>query len=171
MKIVISLFILLFLFGACHEKSDVSSMSEINWKTKAVAKEDIKGLETIEHATSYLSVYSQVFNVEESRTQALTVTVSIRNTSQTDTVYVSSAKYYNTLGELIRVYFDYPISLLPLETDHIIINHTDNAGGTGANFIFEWCKKSDTTDPIFEAVMLSTYAQQGISFTTHGVKL
>lgn len=170
-KSIISIFFLSTLLVACVEKEEVGSMAEINWKTKSVGKEDIKGLETLERACTYLSVYPQVFNVEESRTQALTVTVSIRNTSQTDTIYISSAKYYNTLGELIRVYFDYPIFILPLETDHIIINHADNTGGTGANFLFQWHKDADTSEPIFEAVMLSTYGQQGISFTTQGVKL
>lgn len=156
---------------ACNKNEKVNSFSEINWKAKAIDMPSVEKNKTLERGTSYLSVYPLIFNVDENKIQALTATVSLRNTSVDDTLYVSSARYYNTKGEMIRVYFDFPIQLMPLETDHIIINHTDNSGGTGANFVFEWAKMAGTTDPIFEAVMLSTYGQQGISFTTQGVRI
>lgn len=170
MRRLIFLFVILAAV-ACVKQKPTSSLAEINWKIKSADLKQLKGDTTMESASTYLSVYPQVFNVEESTTQALTATVSMRNTSREDTIFISSAKYYNTKGELIRVYFDYPIYLLPLETDQIIIAHKDNEGGTGANFIFDWQKKEDTSDPIFEAVMLSTYGQQGISFTTQGVRI
>lgn len=165
-------FLLIILIGmvACSKTERPNSFTQINWKTKAVDVELLRANTSLDSATTYLSVYPQIFNVQESRVQALTVTVSLRNTSSEDTLYVSSARYYNTIGELIRTYFDYPICLMPLETDHIVIVHKDNAGGTGANFVFEWYKKAGAPEPIFEAVMLSTYGQQGISFTSHGVR-
>ncbi len=164
-------FFMVLVLTACNDNEKMSSFADINWKAKAVDRDKLVGNDTLEHGSSYLSVYPLIFNVDENKMQALTATVSMRNTSDEDTLYVSSARYYNTKGEMIRMYFDFPIQLLPLETDHIIINHTDNLGGTGANFIFEWAKKTETTDPIFEAVMLSTYGQQGISFTTQGVRI
>jgi len=170
MKSFVSIFLILIAIG-CDKQPKVNTVAKINWQAKALSAEELEKMDTLEAGVSYLSVYPQVFNVEESKTQALTATVSIRNTSRTDSIYISSAKYYNTKGELIRVYFDYTVCLLPLETDHIIIPHKDNTGGTGANFIFEWQKKSKTPDPLFEAVMLSTYGQQGISFTTHGLRI
>ncbi len=160
-----------FLLGACTNNGSNSEINKINWDSKAISTDKIEAIAAYKKNTTYLPVYPEVFNVQENKKQKLTVTVSIRNTSPTDSLYLFSAKYYNTKGDLIRVYFDFPLVLVPLETDHIVINHTDISGGTGANFLFEWKKKPDTSEPLFEAVMLSTYAQQGISFTTCGVKL
>lgn len=171
-KIKYSLLILsLLLLGACVREETVSKVKQINWKSKALSTEQIEQIAHMESQVTYLPVYPEIFNVQENKKQKLTVTVSIRNTSPTDSLYLLSAKYYNTTGEMIRVYFDYPLLLVPLETDHIVINHNDISGGTGANFLFEWKKEDHTSEPLFEAVMLSTYAQQGISFTTCGVKL
>lgn len=169
-KYVIFSFILSAL-GACTHNGAISEVNKINWESKAISADKIASLAELDKDITYLPVYPEVFNVQENKKQKLTVTVSIRNTSPTDSLYLLSAKYYNTQGDLIRVYFDFPLVLVPLETDHIVINHTDISGGTGANFLFEWKKMPTTSEPLFEAVMLSTYAQQGISFTTCGVKL
>lgn len=56
-----------------------------------------------------------------------------------------------------------------METLEIVIAEVDKKGGTGANFIFEWAAKPITSSPIFEAVIISTYGQQGLSFMTHGL--
>jgi len=58
-----------------------------------------------------------------------------------------------------------------METAEIIIDERDKTGGTGANFLFDWNKNPDINSPIFEAVMISTYGQQGLSFTTQGVEV
>lgn len=62
-----------------------------------------------------------------------------------------------------------PIYLKPLETQEIIIQEQDIEGGSGASFIFNWMSKDFENSPLFEAVMISTYGQQGLSFTTRGV--
>jgi 5,10-methenyltetrahydromethanopterin hydrogenase len=79
------------------------------------------------------------------------------------------ADYINTIGENIRQYIKKPIYLKPLETIEIVINEQDIEGGSGANFIFDWTMKNEKNPPLFEAVMISTYGQQGLSFTTRGV--
>jgi hypothetical protein len=58
-----------------------------------------------------------------------------------------------------------------METVQIIIEEQDNEGGTGANFVFDWKIKANTIEPIFEAVMISTYGSQSISFTTTGKRI
>ena len=55
-----------------------------------------------------------------------------------------------------------------METVEIVIDESDKEGGTGANFLFNWSIKPNSTEPFFESVMLSTSGQQGISFTTQG---
>ena len=63
-----------------------------------------------------------------------------------------------------------PIFITPMETINIVIYQTDNAGGTGANFLVNWTLNDKAANPpLIEAVMKSTAGQQGISFTTRGV--
>ncbi len=119
---------------------------------------------------TYLSVYSEIYSQTEHRTSNLTATVSLRNTSATDSVFVLSAEYFDTGGTIIRNYLDRPIYLLPLETVEIVIDQVDSKGGTGGNFIFDWRMKEGSSEPLFEGVMISTYGQQGLSFTTQGVR-
>ncbi|HIC31860.1 MAG TPA: DUF3124 domain-containing protein [Flavobacteriaceae bacterium] len=121
--------------------------------------------------SSYLSVYSQIYSTTEHKTHDLTATVSIRNVSTTDTIYIKNADYYNTKGDLIRHYIKQPIFVKPMQTIEIVIDEKDKEGGTGANFIFDWLTTKSTHAPYFEAVMISTSGQQGLSFTTKGVDL
>ena len=58
-----------------------------------------------------------------------------------------------------------------METVEIIIEEQDIEGGSGANFVFDWAIKNAKNPPLFEAVMISTYGQQGLSFTTRGVQI
>jgi hypothetical protein len=62
-----------------------------------------------------------------------------------------------------------PIYLKPLETVEIIIEEQDIEGGSGANFVFDWAMANGKNPPLFEAIMISTHGQQGLSFTTRGV--
>ncbi len=57
-----------------------------------------------------------------------------------------------------------------METLEIVVSEDDKEGGSGANFIFDWSVKQDGLIPFFEAVMISTSGQQGVSFTTHGIR-
>ncbi len=95
----------------------------------------------------------------------------MRNVNRRDTVYLGHAEYYGTTGELIRTYFQGPIYILPLETVEIVIDEIDKAGGTGANFLFDWQIRPGANAPFFECVMISTSGQQGLSFATRGVLL
>ena len=121
--------------------------------------------------SSYLSIYSEIYSQTEHRTHSLTATVSIRNTNKTDTIILDTADYYSSKGKLIRSYLKEPIYLEPLETIDIVVSQEDREGGTGANFIFDWKTKENSSDPLSEGIMISTYGQQGLSFTTLGVKL
>ncbi len=157
----------LFIVLGCQESREISSINPVNWQKRTI---DITGQSNLITGSSYLSVYSEIYERSERLTYELTVTVSMRNISSSDSVFILNAEYYDTKGALIRSYFDNPIFIKPLETVEIVIDEDDNHGGTGANFIFEWATRNTNTEPLFEAVMLSTSGQQGISFTTQGVK-
>lgn len=164
------LFILSFLviFSACkNEKAQEDDTMPINWKQRTVP---ISTTDSLIKGSSYLSIYSEIYSVTEHRSINLTVTVSLRNISSTDTIYINKSDYFDTKGDLIRSYHEVPIYLKPLETIEIVIDEKDTHGGSGANFIFEWSTTKESHEPVFDAVMISTSGQQGISFTTQGIK-
>ena len=117
-----------------------------------------------------MPVYSEIYQQNKSFTFSLTTTVSIRNISLKDTIYIYKADYYDTYGKRIRQYLDHPVYVQPMETIEIVVDEEDEGGGTGANFVFDWATKKNKLEPLFEAVMISTAGQQGLSFTTRGVR-
>ena len=140
----------------------------INWKSRSVQNIAVDSLQL---GTSYLSVYAEIYSQTEKRTHKLTATVSLRNINPTDTLFISRADYYNTHGELVRSYTNEVVYIAPMETLEIVINEKDTEGGTGANFLFDWLVPQGTHEPYFEAVMISTSGQQGLSFSTRGIKV
>lgn len=168
MKSIISIFSLLLLITSCQDFEDTSSPHQENFQKRTV---NPYGLDSLETGKSYLSVYSQIYSLSEHRTHNLTVTTSIRNTSLSDTIYITKAEYFDTHGESIKTYFQKPIYVAPLETVEIVIEELDIKGGTGANFIFDWKIKPESLEPFFEGVMISTSGQQGLSFTTQGKRI
>ena len=165
----IGLVVIVLLIIACGGKeTDQYPIKQADWSSK---KSDIENFDKYIQGKTYLPVYSHIYHVHEHRTFDLTITVSIRNVSETDSVYILRADYFNTIGENIRQYIKNPIYLKPLETLEIIIAEQDIEGGSGANFIFDWATNNDKNPPLFEAVMISTYGQQGLSFSTRGVQI
>ncbi|MCB0517562.1 MAG: DUF3124 domain-containing protein [Lewinellaceae bacterium] len=153
---------------ACNQSQELSSLDPENWEKRAIS---LPATDSLIDGKTYLSVYSQIYSYTEHRTHDLTATISMRNISDMDTVYVLSAKYYDTRGHLIRTYFDKPIYLAPLETVEIVIDSDDDTGGTGANFIFGWASRPGRPEPYFEGVMITTLGSQGLSFTTQGKRV
>lgn len=167
MKHVFLIAIISLSLFSCKEKQEISSINPVNWEkrfAKITENTSISG-------TTHLSVYSQVYSYTEHKKHGLTVTVSLRNTDRQDTVFIKKADFYNTHGTLIRSYFKHAIYLAPMETVEIVIDETDQEGGTGGNFMFDWATKPTSNEPLFEAVMISTSGQQGLSFSTIGVKV
>jgi hypothetical protein len=143
-------------------------MNPKNWDQRRAS---INQFDSLRQGKSYLPLYSHIYHNHEHKLFNLTVTVSIRNVSLNDSIYILKAEYFNTKGQKIREYFQKPIFLKPLETIEIIIDEEDKEGGSGANFIFDWAVKKSNLPPLFEAVMISTYGQQGLSFSTRGIEL
>ena len=159
---------LFFAIIACTQETKTHDQSpQLDWSDRQIEFTP-DSLFTV--GASYLSVYSEIYSYTAETTFPLTATVSIHNTSTEYSIFITKADYYNTYGELIRNYVDNPIYVKPMESLQIVIDETDESGGTGANFIFEWASKSSENEPFFEAVMISTSGQQGMSFTTKGIR-
>lgn len=168
MKKFIVLFAVALVFTSCEQEKEISSINPENWSKRNVT---INAKDSLDYGKSYLSIYSQIYSSTEHKTHNLTAMVSLRNTSDTDTIYVLKAEYFDTHGTSLRNYFNHPIYLAPLETTEIIIDEMDVEGGTGSNFIFEWNAPKNCPEPLFEGVMNSTVGQQGLSFTTQSRRI
>ena len=168
MKQITLLLIVLFSMTSCSKTSEKDKFKEVNWNLRTATLKPIDSLET---GKSYLSIYSQIYSLSQHKKYNLTAMVSLRNTSETDTIYLLKADYYDTHGKLIKPYIERPVYLLPMETLDIVINEADVSGGTGSNFILDWKTPKNCSEPIFEAVMSSTVGSQGLSFTTQAKRI
>jgi hypothetical protein len=117
----------------------------------------------------YVPVYSDIYHGSGLKRFLLTVTISIRNTSLYDTMYVRKADYYDSQGNLNRNYLSQTILIKPLESVEFVVEDKEMHGGAGANFIVEWGTEHPEIKPVIQAVMIGTSEQQGISFVTEGV--
>lgn len=165
-----SAFIFLITLLSCVEtKSEENYLeSNSNWKQRKINNIN---LDSLSSGSTYLSVYSHIYSNTEHEDISLGATVSIKNPNRTDTIFVTSAEYFDTHGKSLRNYANSPVYVSPMETVEIIINRLDKEGGSGANFIFEWKKKPSSYEPFFECVMISSDASRGYSFTTQGYRL
>lgn len=118
--------------------------------------------------TVYVPVYSHIFFRDERTTIQLAATLSIRNTDSKERITVTSVRYYDTEGRLQRRYVEKPLRLGPMASTDFVVEEEDTTGGSGANFIVEWEAERPVTEPVIEAVMISTRAGLGISFTSVG---
>jgi hypothetical protein len=94
--------------------------------------------------------------------------LSIRNTDPKYSISILKANYYDSKGEILERYITQPLKLKPLESTHFLVKVSDKRGGPGAKFIVKWQSDKKVNQPIIEGIMLSTRAQQGISFICPG---
>jgi uncharacterized protein DUF3124 len=118
--------------------------------------------------TIYVPVYSHIYTRDKSRVINLSATLSVRNTDAQNPIRINSARYYDTNGALLKEYVNAPLRLAPMASTDFVVAEDDTSGGSGANFIVEWGAAVEVTEPVVEAVMISTASQQGISFLSAG---
>ncbi len=118
----------------------------------------------------YVPVYSHTY-FDGGRPFSLETTLSIRNVSVSNPIYLDSVKYYDTNGNLASTQLDQLIKLAPLQTIEFLVKRRDSTGGSGANFLVRWLSDSDVDEPIVEALMVGIAGTQGISFRRQGVEI
>lgn len=116
----------------------------------------------------YVPVYSNIYQSSRNDRTSLTSTLSIHNTSETDTLFITRIDYHNTEGKLVKKYLENPIYLNTFETIEYVVDEKDDTGGSGANFVVEWYG-SKNLNPLFQAVMIGGLGSKSFSFTTEGV--
>lgn len=118
----------------------------------------------------YVPIYATIYSKNRDTQLLLTATLSIRNTSKKDSLFINTIDYYNTEGTLVRNYIKAPIFLKPLETIDYVIDEDDVEGGSGANFLIDW-GANNSIKPVFQAVMICMIGQHAFSFTTNGTSI
>ncbi|PWH86597.1 DUF3124 domain-containing protein [Brumimicrobium oceani] len=156
----------LLLFG-CENKVP-NQETKITVKNHAV--ESLSGKSAKQKLTKkvYVPVYSNIYQSTRNDRTSLTSTLSIHNTSETDTLFITRIDYFDTQGKLVKKYLENPIYVNTFETIEYVVDEKDDSGGSGANFVVEWYG-SEKLNPLFQAVMIGGLGSKSFSFTTEGV--
>ena len=164
MKTLFLLFVILTVFISCSPNKVPETKHHSNYHFETVDQSAFEQTEMV-----YVPIYSDIYYVDSKHTFSLTATLSIRNTSFKDSIYVFSIDYYNSGGQKVRRYNESTLLIKPMESVEFVVEDKDDTGGVGANFVVEWGAKPGAQKPYFQGVMIGTTGQQGISFTTEGI--
>lgn len=121
--------------------------------------------------TIYIPIYSEIHMEHDTRKLELTVTLSIRNTSLVDTIYLNDINQYDARGKIVREYLDDLMFLTPMQSTNYVIEEDENEKEVEGSFMVNWGATNSEVVPIFQAVMISAHGPQGISFVTDGVSV
>jgi hypothetical protein len=119
----------------------------------------------------YVPIYSDIYASQQDQKILLAATLSIRNTSENDSLFISRIDYFNTEGNLVRSYIDNLISLPPMATINYVIEKEDDTGGPGANFIVELNSRNRKIKPLIQAIMVGYGGNKAFSFSTDGYSI
>lgn len=144
----------------------VADVDRVNPSVKVVTLD--KNFKGVMGETIYVPIYSYIYHYDQKQTYNLTATLSIRNTDLTQPIIVTSVRYNDSSGKLVRQYLERPTQLAALASTNVVIDSTDTSGGIGANFIVEWVAQREVSSPIVEAILIGSGYQQGISWVSPG---
>lgn len=121
----------------------------------------------------YVPVYSHIWhgNLDargKPQTLLMSSMLSIRNTDPYDGMTVRSVRYYDTAGKLLKEYMVQPARLGPMASTDVFLEHKDDQGGTGANFVVQWAAERPISTPIVEVVNAYIFGPQSLAFTSPG---
>ncbi len=115
----------------------------------------------------YVAAYSEM-TIAHNRTLDLAVTLTIHNTDFEHAFILTSVRYYDTQGQLLRKHLAEPRPLAPLASTDFFVDANEQSGGLGTNFIVVWVAEQPVIEPIVEVIMLNTANNQGIFLTSPG---
>jgi len=168
---ILTLFCAIVLFFSCQDPNpNLDKKGQDEFKALEVQRaigEDEQNFQDI----IYVPIYSDLYGDQQNQKILLAATLSIRNTSYTDSIFVSKIDYFNTGGKLVRSYLENMISLPPMATINYVIEKDDDTGGHGANFIVELSSKNKNVRPLIQAIMVSHTGNKGFSFSTDGYSI
>ena len=155
--------VMMLLLLSCNSDPSVQPSPPVPNTPVSVQDLDIATGQTI-----YVPAYSEIYYAGNGRTLDLAVTLTIHNTDFEHNIIITSVRYYNSQGQLVKEYLQQPQSLGALASTDFFVDASEESGGIGTNFIVEWVAEQPVYEPIVETVMLNTSGTQGVSFTSPG---
>jgi hypothetical protein len=128
----------------------------------------VQDLDITTGQTIYVPAYSEIYYAGGGRTLEMAVTLNVHNTDFDHPIILTSVRYYDTQGQLVKEYLPQPRRLGPMASTDFFVDASEQSGGLGTNFIVEWVAEQPVYEPVVETVMLSTVGTQGISFISPG---
>lgn len=119
----------------------------------------------------YVPIYSDIYVDNNNPKCLLSATLSIRNVSSTDTLFISKIEYFDTDGHSVRNYISKTIALPAMASVNYVVERDDETGGSGANFIVEVSAAHNISVPRIQAIMIGDYSNKGLSFVVEGEPL
>ena len=116
----------------------------------------------------YVPVYSHIFFGDRQQSFNLSVTLSLRNTDLTNPIEITSVRYYDEKGKLVKDFAPPAITIAPLASTRFYVKESDVSAGSEAFFLVRWQAPQKVNPPIIEGLMVGTSFGQGISFTAPG---
>lgn len=116
----------------------------------------------------YVPVYSHIFIGDRKISFNLSANLSIRNTDPEQPLTVTSVRYYDSEGALVKAFLTDPKPINPMGSAYFFIPASDTSGGWGANFIVSWSSRVPVNTPLVECVMTGMRGSHSISFITQG---
>lgn len=172
MRTILYIIIFAIVLSSCatqqpnpDKKSKALETSSITIDSKLIEKEKS---EAITGQVVYIPTYSYIYFRNKNSSINLAATLSIRNTDSVNPITIASVLYYDSEGKLIHSYLSQPLSLQPMASKEYLVEEEDIRGGLGASFLVEWYAKANVSEPILEAVMVSSSSGQGLSFVSNG---
>ncbi|WP_372774150.1 DUF3124 domain-containing protein [Mangrovibacterium sp.] len=166
MKSYLQPLLILLMICSCQPSQKDENLNRVNHPSHQYSFVDIQPDSMGYLETDYVPIYSDIYHIDGTNRFLLTSTLSIRNTSLTENVFVFSANYNDSYGKQLRQYIDSTILLKPLESIEFVVEHKENKGGAGASFLVEWGADKNGEQLLIQAVMTGTSNQQGLSFMT-----
>ncbi|MCI5129527.1 MAG: DUF3124 domain-containing protein [Candidatus Electrothrix sp. AUS3] len=151
-----------FLLG-CQQQEEQSSQQIPEEETVFIHDITITTGQTL-----FVPAYSEVHYAGKDITMQLAVTLTIHNTDFTSPVIVTSARYYNSKGKVVKEYLPKPQRLGPMASADFFVDSSEQTNGVGTHFIVEWVAEQPVYEPVVETLMLSNSGTQGLSFTSAG---
>ncbi|NDB68321.1 MAG: DUF3124 domain-containing protein [Methylocystaceae bacterium] len=123
--------------------------------------------------TFYVPIYSHVYHgnvdwTKKPEVKQMAVMVSVRNTDMKNAIQITSIKYYDSEGKLVRDESAKGKVLAPMASMELFVENKDTTGGAGANYIISFTAKDPVNPPVIEAVHTNFWAPGSVAFTTRG---
>ena len=171
-RIYFSVFILIMTSVISCDSPDPNLNATGKDELKSLKIDRVLDLSKMAHQdTIYVPIYSDIYVDEQHQKTLLAATLSIRNISYNDSLFISKIDYFSTEGVLVRSYIKHTISLPPMGTVDYVIEKDDDTGGRGANFIVCLNSKEKEIEALVQAVMIGRFSNKSFAFSTDGYSI